>query len=301
MGGHQLLFIFRGEFRPVHRDGELVEFAGKGERRPVIRVVHAGQRIRADVKAFVPLQDHWQGLFHFPGGDFDAVDLEGAGAGAAKTTHIVEGKGADAQTVVFEVKLDRVLAGLKRLRAFPLDALQIYHVPQEHRFALEQVESITGEASARCEDHALGTALGDSDLRRNGIRAVEQERGIALRQTNHRMGVNKLRAAGGNVWTRGHDAGRHRGIQREDLIFLRLRKELLAQLRDLLRMLCGDVIGLGEVGGQVIELEHLVVERIRVGRAESLPGRAVDLGAEQPAVVVERPLTHHLEVLGGVA
>jgi len=65
-------------------------------------------------------------------------------------------------------------------------------------------------------------------------------------------------------------------------------------------VLCGDVIGLVEILAEVIELEDLVVERIRVGRTECLPGRAVDLGAQQPAMVIERPLPHHLEVLGGV-
>jgi hypothetical protein len=60
-------------------------------------------------------------------------------------------------------------------------------------------------------------------------------------------------------------------------------------------------VGLVEVLVQVVELEHLVVERVGIGGAEGLPGRAVDLGAQQPALVVERPLAHHLEVLGLVA
>ncbi len=45
---------------PVHFDRQLVELGGEGERRLVVRVVHAGQRVGADVEALVPLQDHGQ-------------------------------------------------------------------------------------------------------------------------------------------------------------------------------------------------------------------------------------------------
>jgi hypothetical protein len=48
-------------------------------------------------------------------------------------------------------------------------------------------------------------------------------------------------------------------------------------------------------------LEHLVVQRVGVRRTERLPGRAVHFGAQQPAVVIQRPLAHHLEILRLVA
>ena len=60
-------------------------------------------------------------------------------------------------------------------------------------------------------------------------------------------------------------------------------------------------MGLAEVLGEVVEFEHLVVERVRIGGAEGFPRRAVDLGAEQPAFMIERPLAHHFEILGLVA
>ena len=40
---------------------------------------------------------------------------------------------------------------------------------------------------------------------------------------------------------------------------------------------------------QVVEIEHLVVQRIGVGRAEGVPGRTIDLRAEEPAVVEYNP------------
>ena len=92
-------------------------------------------------------------------GDFLAVHLERAGAGAAEAAHVVEGERADAEAVILEVELDGVLAGRERVRAFPLDAFQVDQVPEEHRLALEQVEAVAGEPSAGGQDHALGAAL----------------------------------------------------------------------------------------------------------------------------------------------
>ena len=63
---------------------------------------------------------------------------------------------------------------------------------------------------------------GTVDVGSDGVGGVEQHRRIALRQADHGPGVNKLRAAGGDVRARGHDARRHRSVQREDLILLRL-------------------------------------------------------------------------------
>ncbi len=128
--------------------------------------------------------------------------------------------------------------------------------------------------------------------------AVEQQRRIALRQADHGPGVHELGAAGGDVRARGHDAGRHRGVQREDLILLRFLDEHLLHLLHFVRILVGEVLGLAEVLVQVVEFEHLVVERVGIGCAEGLPRRAVDLGAQQPAFVIQGPLAHHLEILG---
>ena len=100
------------------------------------------------------------------------------------------------------------------------------------------------------------------------------------------MGIDELAAAGGDVRARRDDAGRHRGIHREDLVFLGLLDEQLLHLLHLVGILVGDVLGLAEVLGQIVKFQHLVVERVRVGRTERLPRRAVDLGAEQPAVIV---------------
>ncbi len=292
------LDVFRRQLRPVHLDRQLVELGGQRERRLIVGIIDTGQRIGANVEALVPLQDHWQRMRHGNGLDFFAVHFERAGAGAAKTAHVVEGERADAKAVILEVELQRVFAGHERVRAFPLDAFQVNQVPEEHRLALEQVKTIAGEAPAGGQDHAFRAALRHVNVRRDGVGTVEQERGIALRQANHGPGVNELGTAGGDVRARGHDAGSHRGVQREDLIFLGFRDEHLLHLLHLVRMLVGDVLGLAEVRVQVVEFEHLVVERVGIGGTKGFPRRAVHLGAEQPALMIQRPLAHHLEVLG---
>ena len=238
---------------------------------------------------------------HGFGGHDLAVHLERAGAGTAEAAHVVEGERADAEAVILEVELQGVLAGRERVRAFPLDAFQVNQVPEEHRLALEQVEAIAGEASAGGQDHAFRAAFGHFNVGGDGVGTVEQERRITLRQADHRPGIDELGAAGGDVRTRGDDARGHRGVHREDLILLRLRDEHLLHLLHLVRILVGDVLGLAEVRVQVVEFEHLVVERVGIGGAEGFPRRAVHLGAEQPAFVIQRPLAHHLEVLGLVA
>ncbi len=126
----------------------------------------------------------------------------------------------------------------------------------------------------------------------------EKERGIALRQADHRVRVHELGAAGGDVRARGHDAGGDRGVQREHLVFLRFAEEQLLQFLHLPGILSRNVVHLGEVLVQVIEFPRDVVDGVRIGRAERLPRRADDLGAQQPAFVIDGVVAHHFEVLG---
>ena len=94
-----------------------------------------------------------------------------------------------------------------------------------------------------------------------------------------RPGVDELGPPCGDVRARRHEAGRDRGIKRQDLVLLRLLEEQRFKLLDLLRVLRGDVVVLVHVLRQVVELELLLVERVGVRRPEGVPGRAVDLGA----------------------
>jgi len=81
----------------------------------------------------------------------------------------------DAEALVLEIKLDDVLAGRERLGAFPLNTLQVDEVPEEHGFALEQIESVAGKPASRRSGSCLGAAFRDRDVRRNGIGAVSRK------------------------------------------------------------------------------------------------------------------------------
>ena len=157
-----ILDVRIGKLGPVHFDRQFVELGGQGERRQVIRIVHAGQGVGADVEGLVPLQDHGQRVRHGFGGHDLAVHLQHAGAGPAEAAHVVERERADAQAVILEVELHGVLAGRERIGAFPFDAFQVDQVPEEHRLAFEQVEAVAGKPPAGGQDHAFGAALGDS-------------------------------------------------------------------------------------------------------------------------------------------
>ncbi len=237
-------------------------------------------------------------LLHLLGRDFLAVHLEHAGAGLGEAAHVIVEERADAEAFILEVELDGVFAGRERIGAFPFEAFQVDHVPEKHRLAFEQVEAVAGEPATGGKDHAFGTAFGNRDVRGDGVGGVEEQRRIALRQADHRLGIDELGAAGGDVRTRGDDARGDRGVHREDLILAGFLDEELLQLLHLVGEFVGDVLRLAEVLVQVVEFEHLIVERVGIRRAEGLPRRAVHLGAEQPAFVIERILAHHLEILG---
>ncbi len=63
LGLFELLDVFRRQLRPIDRQCHLVQLAGELERRLVVGVVHAGQRVGANVEAFVPRKDEWDRVF----------------------------------------------------------------------------------------------------------------------------------------------------------------------------------------------------------------------------------------------
>ena len=191
-----------------------------------------------------------------------------------------------------------MLAGRERLGAFPLDPVQVDQVPQEHRLALEQIKAITAKAPAGGEDHAFRPALRHIDVGRDRVGSIQQHRRVALRQTNHWPRIDELGAPGRDVGAWRDDTGRDRRIHREDLMLLRLGDEFGLHLLDLPGVAVRKVGRLVEVLVQVEQLQHLIVQRIRIGCAKGLPRCTIDLRTEEPAVVIQRPLAHHFKILG---
>src|SRR5438552_12323009 len=100
----ELLDVLLRELRAIYLNRKLVELGSERERRFIILVIHASQRVGANIEALVPLQDHRQGVGHRDGLEFLAVHLERAGSGTTETTHVIEGKCAEAEAVILEVE-----------------------------------------------------------------------------------------------------------------------------------------------------------------------------------------------------
>ena len=88
------------------------------------------------------------------------------------------------------------------------------------------------------------------------------------------------------------------GADREDLVRPRLLEEQRLHRLEPLRLLRGEVLGLGEVGGQIVELPD-VLARVPRGqpRAHGEPGGQRAERARVPAIVVDAPAAVVVEVL----
>ena len=81
------------------------------------------------------------------------------------------------------------------------------------------------------------------------------------------------------------------GGQRIDVVALGLAVEQRHQLLQLFGILCREVMGLTVIHGQVVKLPGMLIHRGLV-----LPGQQV-AGTGPPAVLVDAPVAHHLEIL----
>ena len=100
---------------------------------------------------------------------------------------------------------------------------------------------------------------------------------------------------------RGCDEPRgHRSVQRHDLILGRFLPEELVQLFHFFRVLGRDVVELRPV---VLDVVQFIREagRVLAHRPGNIPRWTHDLGAGDPAVVIDGVVAHHLEVLRVVA
>ena len=300
LGLHQPLLVFGRELRPVDRQRQFVELAGEFERHLIVLVVHRCAGVRADVEGLVPLHDERDRMLHFLTGHFLAVHLEYAGTALADAAQVVEGQRAHSEAVVLEVKLHGVFAGCDRLGAFPPDTLQVDQVPEKHRLAFQQVETVAAKPATRSQDDALGTALGNLHIRRDSVGRVEQQRGVALWDAGQRSCVGEHGSARRDVGPRRYETSCDGGVEWQHFVLARLLQEQLLQVFQLLRISRGNVIVLRPVLAQVVELPSHVIEGILVNWPDDLPRRPDHFRAGDPAIVIEGVVAHHLEILGVV-
>ena len=111
-------------------------------------------------------------------------------------------------------------------------------------------------------------------------------------------GVQRLRGAREQLRAAG-DVGvepfGRADVERQHVEARRLDEEQPLQLGELVGVLGGEVVGLGPVLLDVVELPHVVVEAV-LGRQP----RVLVLGDRGPAEVVDGAVADHLEVLGRV-
>src|SRR6266436_2775989 len=103
-------------------------------------------------------------MLHFLGRHVFAVNLQHPSPALSDATVIAEHHGRGAEAVIFEVKLDQMLAG-GQLRPLPAHALEVNEVPGEYRLVLQDVEAVSAEPPALRDQHAFGASLRNVDVR----------------------------------------------------------------------------------------------------------------------------------------
>src|SRR5581483_8227013 len=93
------------------------------------------------------------------------------------------------------------------------------------------------------------------------------------------------------------EAREDRVIQRQHVVFRRLDQEEFLQLAQLFGILGGEVVVFGVVLGDVVELPFVAVDYVgQLGRPQE-PDRNRRRRGRDPAIVVDRAGTKHLEIL----
>ena len=154
------------------------------------------------------------------------------------------------------------------------------------------------------DDHSLGAAVRDVQIRADRVGVVVDPRDAPGGHVLHVSVVGGSRL--GAERRQDAEEGGEPGEQRLDVVLLRLFPEQVLQLLHLLRIAGRQVVCLGEVIGQVIQLDRVLIGVPDTGREpfQQLgiqPPRGPGHPHRQPpAVLVHRPVTEVLEVLLGV-
>src|ERR1019366_1580886 len=104
------------------------------------------------------------------------------------------------------------------------------------------------------------------------------------------------RSSGAEAGPRRDETGRHGGVERHNLILGRFFPEQFVHLFHFVRVLGGKVVGLRPVVSKVIEFVW-ETGRILTDRTSGIPRWTHDLGASDPAIVIDGVVAHHFKVL----
>ena len=155
------------------------------------------------------------------------------------------------------------------------------------RLAVAEVEAVAAGQAAVGEDHPLGPALGNLDVGGDRERLVQHRRRGAVGQRDLAGIVDELVALAGEARPAlefGVQPFDGAPVERQHVVLLRLLPEQGLEFLDLLRVLGRQVVGLGEVLVDVVELP---LRGQRVERAADRHPRDEAAARRHPAVVVD--------------
>src|SRR5262249_54678273 len=106
-------------------------------------------------------------------------------------------------------------------------------------------------------------------------------------------------SAGCSTWTRCKRASCEAVVQGKHVVFCRLNKELLLQSAQLVGHFGGEVVLLRIIRGEVVKLPRVAVDHVWKLAQAQIPGWLGRRGTCDPAIVVNRAVTDHFEILRG--
>lgn len=168
----------------------------------------------------------------------------------------------------------------------------------EHWLAVEQVQAPAVEALALRGDEAVRAASGNLHVGTDLERLVLEVRCGAFRDARHAVEVGKdaapARQAGANADVEAFDLA---VVEREYVVLGGLNPKQVLQFTELIRLLVGKVHSFAEVLGDIVEFPLIGIDTGRLAHDPWRDGRG---GGRDPAIVVDRAVHEHLEILGVV-
>ena len=279
----------------VHRHA--VDGAGELERAGVV-IRDGGAGVgAAGERTGVEYERRGDGRLRVPGEGAVHVELEPAGRAPAAHQVGLPGR--------LELEPERVLARRQDDAGFHPVHGPAHVVVDVAELAVLDEQAVSAGGRALAQQHPLGAARRDLDLRGDAVRPV-QDLGCGEER-------DRLRAGPVGVTVPGHrderffgdHAGQAAAVDRHHVVLARLHVPRPDHRDQPVAMIGGHVVVLGEVGRHVVKLPGRGVQLRQLLGRDRLPEAHARLGERRagpgadgpPAVVVDRPVAQHLEVL----
>ncbi len=118
-----------------------------------------------------------------------------------------------------------MFTGSDDVRAFPANPLQVHQIPGKDGLALRNVEPVSAEPSALCNEHSFSPVLRDFHFCCEVVGRIENAGRIAVRCSGNFPAIGKYVAARAQAWLGYQQSGNNGIVERQDLVFFRLLPE----------------------------------------------------------------------------